>query len=1011
MRSSFLSSAAHDDQPDDGSDFGGDDDDGGSLSIDLLELAAYARCVTTMWGYISARLPHLVAERDEETLIGDGERSGEDGNGGEEPACAELLVHLLSLSHRLAPLEADENGAVSNLDRLSGGGASEGAGGASVGASGGASAAGSTGAERFVWQVDLCPAALASSACAALRSAVTLICEQEMRAAMQTRRATAMAEAPPPGSAAKGGRKGGHSASRTMTKAAAESEWANDAWVQMVRLRRLRERLQRALPMHLQLLGAVAGGGGSVVHVWAQAVWVAVIEPLAALFSDAPTGSAVSIDVLGLCLEHRRIAVILRRTQRTVLRAEAVKRGGEAAMALATVGGLDGDGGVDGVGGAPLDGAPDDDLAAIDERVWYSPFVFQWLAQSTREVGEWLDMSLDDEEWQPPGGGRTRLATTNSLLHAYCLTLVRTLRRLFLHTRGEAVTVGQSIADHYARFARGLESAAVEELTDATSALPGARSVTLRKAAGAMSAIHLQNGDEATPTSKGGKHEVVVAGVDDNSPLAGMLAVGDRLLSVDGVAMDDAKQAAAALRPASRARLRVMAPPTRRGAEAADAVALRNHTRDVRAVRRLDETRALLTLLRLEKTIPLHDPLSVANGGGGADDAARLGDGGDALRPDAIEGGVSLGSDGDDDDGEGGIQAAINAVGTAVRLEDDTLRILLGEATAVGSSPADAGRGAVDGGDEGGMGSGVFVAADDDAEAARRALWWRCVLAGNAWAARRSLDELASALEGSLDGTDSTAEQRVIISEGFVPVFTRLRAIAEAHIHTLLNKLMQPLHAHVAALSPQLGARPLGGGRPDAPANLESLAASYTSGLRWLRRFLESDVFQRLLQRMWTALLTALTDALSQSLFVPAALGTPFAVGALALLVGLSHVLRADGDGPSPEWLRRRSAPLTSTLELCVEASTATLLQQCRIQPVGKHRAAPLVALSLRMDDGSAAELIAQSPPSELMGADAGGGAGAALLVDGQPALEAVRRGRDIREACSEVAQREMSGE
>ena len=86
-----------------------------------------------------------------------------------------------------------------------------------------------------------------------------------------------------------------------------------------------------------------------------------------------------------------------------------------------------------------------------------------------------------------------------------------------------------------------------------------------------------------------------------------------------------------------------------------------------------------------------------------------------------------------------------------------------------------------------------------------------------------------------------------------------------------------------------------------------------------------------------------------------------------------------------------------------MDAPTGTLLQQCRIQPAGPKRAAPLVALALRMDDRDAAELIATSEINELIlsgsvdeasanetGAD-GAGASGLLVVDGTAALEAVR--------------------
>ena len=178
---------------------------------------------------------------------------------------------------------------------------------------------------------------------------------------------------------------------------------------------------------------------------------------------------------------------------------------------------------------------------------------------------------------------------------------------------------------------------------------------------------------------------------------------------------------------------------------------------------------------------------------------------------------------------------------------------------------------------------------------------------------------------------------------------------------------------------------------------------SYQGGIRWLRAYLGADALKTLLQRMWVEGLLLLSHALSQHMFVPKEIGDAFTRGALALLDSLAVVLDAAGEGPTPEWLRRRAAPLRSTLELC-RLSTLALLQQYRIQPAGPRRTAPLVALALRLDDREAAEHVCTREPSELsMGDDGGdnggdnqGGEGArakALAVDGVAALEAVRKG------------------
>ena len=114
-------------------------------------------------------------------------------------------------------------------------------------------------------------------------------------------------------------------------------------------------------------------------------------------------------------------------------------------------------------------------------------------------------------------------------------------------------------------------------------------------------------------------------------------------------------------------------------------------------------------------------------------------------------------------------------------------------------------------------------------------------------------------------------------------------------------------------------------------------------------------------------------------------LGAPGSqAGDFELLRTLARVLCAAQSGPSPSWLRRRVAPLQATLCL-LELPTTALLQQYRIQPTGPTRAAPLVALALRLDDREAAEILAETQPAELA-------EGEQLAVDGLPALEAYRK-------------------
>ena len=166
----------------------------------------------------------------------------------------------------------------------------------------------------------------------------------------------------------------------------------------------------------------------------------------------------------------------------------------------------------------------------------------------------------------------------------------------------------------------------------------------------------------------------------------------------------------------------------------------------------------------------------------------------------------------------------------------------------------------------------------------------------------------------------------------------------------------------------------------------QELSRTYGHVFACLHRWLAAAAMHRLLQRLWTETLAELTRALQQRLFSPRLIGTDFVLGATELLAALGAILREDSNGPSRTWLTQRATPLQSTLKL-TDLPTPALLQQYRIQPVGPRRAAPLVALALRMDDGEAASLIAESQPPELADADS-----TLLAVDGLAALEAYGR-------------------
>ena len=1032
MRSSILASPTFRESMGHGDGDGREQDDDhveeeedGAVSIGQSELDTYVRCMTCVWTYVGRRLPGLISDRDE---AGDGDTGGNgesgSGDGGEEGACAELLVHLLSLSHRLCS-EKGGNG-------VSGGGAARAEG---AGSSAGDTAGSGAELHRFVWQTELCPPALASTARAALRSAVTLVCDQEMRAAMQTGGSAAAARRQRPHLTRRGGTKAWlwEALPPKVSAAAADANAGADAWVQMVRLRRLRERLQRVLEGHIALLSSVAGGGPAVLRVWAEALWVAVIEPLHSLCAAMRVGPATA-EVLCLCLEHRRVSLVLHTTLRSLERrsmlgdSSSSSHGGDDAAAAASfphhgpnglvAGEAMARGGHDGTD-ADADAAlarmqklaaenafhadsddvarllsPEGDcnlgseeLAAISDRTFYSPYVFDWLQRASGAIAAWLRDALageHDRGWAPVGAplGAGRHSRTLTMLFAACFTLVRSLRRLGILGSGEAVSAAHVIADHFNAFVAAIEVSAL--------------------AADAEEAGGIGFGTVGGEASGQGRREG--GGCGEERP-------------------------------------------------------------DLEVKRQLDAARELLFLLRIEPSTPADDPLFAAT----ADDGTAAG------RTEAIVGGGGASSNGTRL-GEGAVD--INETLDAPLLEDRTLRVALGYPEEADEASGGAGwavphrspdaTAASEVGDylcavllddppsvpsaavtAAGTAAGMptlpvapaLARTAEEAEARPRTttqgLRLRCLLASNAAAARRHLEELACILE---DGVAASAEQRQIISDGFVEAFGRLRRAVDTQMAHLLARLLAPLASYMCELSPhQMGAQPRArvsaeegdedededdGAEEESRAErgwastaasrsrsrgdessraLGRLMRSYQGGIRWLRAYLGADALKTLLQRMWVEGLLLLSHALSQHMFVPKEIGDAFTRGALALLDSLAVVLDAAGEGPTPEWLRRRAAPLRSTLELC-RLSTLALLQQYRIQPAGPRRTAPLVALALRLDDREAAEHVCTREPSELsMGDDGGdnggdnqGGEGArakALAVDGVAALEAVRKG------------------
>ena len=295
-----------------------------------------------------------------------------------------------------------------------------------------------------MWQSEPCPRSLSLSARAALRAAVTLTCDQERRAALQTRRPTYLHSA---------ARAASGSAGRLQTtQGASEPEPpGKEAWIELVRLRRFRERMERALPLHMRLLGVACAGERHVVQAWAEVLWATVIEPLQELAATMSIGHGTR-EVLSVCLEHRRVAIVL------------------VAAAERCASALGGDGGspadtprlfeaiAQGDGRRAVAHAWSEELCLISDRSWYSPFVFEWLRKANAEVERWLWEALDEEtnwrRWRPHGPERQ--SRTLSLLYRVCLSLVTSLRRLGVVHTGEAVSAAQAVADHHATFASQL---------------------------------------------------------------------------------------------------------------------------------------------------------------------------------------------------------------------------------------------------------------------------------------------------------------------------------------------------------------------------------------------------------------------------------------------------------------------------------------------------------------------------------------------------------------------------
>ena len=102
----------------------------------------------------------------------------------------------------------------------------------------------------------------------------------------------------------------------------------------------------------------------------------------------------MTLDVLALCLEHHRVAAILKKTRRALLRSQVADEGIGCGPAAAPRNAY-------GMAAAGSAEDEDEELRAISDRTWYSSFVFDWLQRAAHDVDVWLIGTLDYEEWAP----------------------------------------------------------------------------------------------------------------------------------------------------------------------------------------------------------------------------------------------------------------------------------------------------------------------------------------------------------------------------------------------------------------------------------------------------------------------------------------------------------------------------------------------------------------------------------------------------------------------------------
>ena len=447
------------------------------ISVDDLEHETFAGCLRALWGYTTARLPELIAEHEPRygrtgLWSGAGSSGQYDMMAGAErheeasSVCTERVVQLFALSHRLAPAKRHEQRPGSpctphDFESCTWGGESP-----------DRTARDVRKANQFVWQREACPRSLQAAACSALRAAATLQCEQEMRAALQTSADT--------------------SCDRKQPHHGKRGEGQHRAWLELVRLRRLRGRLKRSLPAHVELLSHLTGGAVGVLCVWAETLCTAVIEPMRDLCARLPVEEATA-ETLNLCLEHRRVdamfasahlalphsatlawtmgaapstpaaelahlvAAAIDPAARTAARTEPVTAiSADALIFLPHTGGQWRRAAWRGSVSAPGSPWHEGQVAALADRGWYSPYVFHWLGVCCADLGQWLDAALRAADIV------SSLATVVPRLFNASFILIRSLRLMGVHLCGEAITASQLISDLVNRLAIRLETEAPE---------------------------------------------------------------------------------------------------------------------------------------------------------------------------------------------------------------------------------------------------------------------------------------------------------------------------------------------------------------------------------------------------------------------------------------------------------------------------------------------------------------------------------------------------------------------